>query len=86
MLRNDLIKYLLLFIINHSMTGKYIKIDNYMEEKKFGMFLVPIVPDVVEIITKNYGLDEISASKKFYESKAYSLLEEETKIWYLSYD
>ena len=50
------------------------------------MFLVPIVPDVVEIITKNYGLDEISASKKFYESKAYSLLEEETKIWYFSYD
>lgn len=50
------------------------------------MFLTPIVPDVVEIITKNYGLDEISASKKFYESKVYSLLEEETKIWYLSYD
>ncbi len=56
-----------------------------MEQKKFEAMLVLIVPKIIGLIVKNYGIDEVTASKKFYESKVYSLLEEErTKLWHLS--
>lgn len=56
-----------------------------MEQKKFEAMLVLIVPRVVGLIVKNHKVDEVTASRKFYESEVYSLLEEEdTKLWHLS--
>ena len=56
-----------------------------MEQKKFEAMLVLIVPQVVSLIVEMHKIDEVTASKKFYESKVYSLLEEEdTKMWHLS--
>ncbi|MBR6764181.1 MAG: hypothetical protein IKM13_10590 [Clostridia bacterium] len=56
-----------------------------MEQKKFEAMLVLIVPMVIGIITQEYRLDEVTATKVFYESKVYSLLEQEdTKLWQLS--
>ena len=56
-----------------------------MEQKKFEAILVLIVPKIIDLIVENHGIDEVTASKKFYESKVYSLLEEEdTKLWHFS--
>ena len=56
-----------------------------MNQKKFEALLVLIVPKVVALISKEYALDEISASQMFYNSNLYSLLEQEdTKLWQLS--
>ncbi|MBE5883449.1 MAG: hypothetical protein E7291_03340 [Lachnospiraceae bacterium] len=56
-----------------------------MEQKKFEAMLVLIVPKVIGLIVENQEMDEVAASKKFYESRVYSLLEEEdTKLWHLS--
>ncbi|MBE6999946.1 MAG: hypothetical protein E7428_07145 [Ruminococcaceae bacterium] len=56
-----------------------------MEQKKFEAMLVLIVPMVIGMITQEYRLDEVTAAKAFYESKVYSLLEQEdTKLWQLS--
>lgn len=56
-----------------------------MEQNKFEAMLVLIVPSVVDLISKNHGLDEVTATRFFYESKVYSLLEQEdTKLWHLS--
>ena len=56
-----------------------------MEKKKFEAMLVLLVPQVIHLITENYSYDEVTASKEFYESRVYSLLEEEdTKLWHLS--
>ncbi len=56
-----------------------------MEQKKFEAMLVLIVPKVIGLIAQNLGLDEVTATKSFYDSQVYSLLEqEETKLWHLS--
>ena len=56
-----------------------------MEKKQFEAMLVLLVPQVIHLITENYPYDEVTASKEFYESKVYSLLEQEdTKLWHLS--
>ncbi len=56
-----------------------------MERKKYEAMLVLIVPQVIGLIVKNDGLDEVTAARLFYESRVYSLLEqEETKLWNLS--
>lgn len=56
-----------------------------MEQKRFEAMLVLLVPQVIHLITKNYPYDEVTASKEFYESRVYSLLEQEdTKLWHLS--
>lgn len=56
-----------------------------MEKKRFEAMLVLLVPLVIHLITENYPYDEVTASKEFYESKVYSLLEQEdTKLWHLS--
>ena len=56
-----------------------------MEQKKFEVMLVLIVPKIIDLIVQNDALDEVTASKEFYESRVYSLLEEEeTKLWQLS--
>lgn len=56
-----------------------------MEQKKFEAMLVLIVPKIIGLIVEQHVTDEVTASRKFYESKVYSLLEEEnTKLWHLS--
>lgn len=56
-----------------------------MDDKRFESMLILIVPEVVKMIVKNYKLDEIQASEKFYNSELYAKLEqEETKLWHLS--
>lgn len=56
-----------------------------MEQKKFEAMLVLLIPQVIALIAEDYGIDEVMASKKFYESKVYELLEQEdTKLWQLS--
>lgn len=56
-----------------------------MEQKKFEAMLVLIVPKIIDLVVQNHAVDEVTASKFFYESKVYSLLEEEaTKLWQLS--
>lgn len=56
-----------------------------MEQKKFEAMLVLIVPRVIGLIVQESGLDELTATRAFYESKLYSLLEQEdTKLWHLS--
>ena len=53
-----------------------------MADKKFEATLTLLVPQVINLICENYPLDEMAASREFYESKVYSLLEqEETKLW-----
>ena len=53
-----------------------------MEQKKFEALLMLIVPQVVELIAKEYDVDEITAARLFYNSDLYALLEqEETKLW-----
>ena len=56
-----------------------------MEQLKFEAMLVLIVPMVIGLIVQNYGIDEVTATRDFYESTVYSLLEQEnTKLWHLS--
>lgn len=56
-----------------------------MEPQKFEAMLILIIPQVIELITQRLSMDELTASKEFYNSEVYSLLEEEdTKLWHLS--
>lgn len=56
-----------------------------MADKKFEAILILLVPQVVQLICENYLLDEMVASREFYESRVYSLLEQEdTKLWHFS--
>lgn len=56
-----------------------------MEKNKFEAMLVLLVPQVIHLITENYPYDEVTASQEFYNSKVYSLLEQEdTKLWHFS--
>lgn len=56
-----------------------------VEQKKFEALLILIVPRVVALILAHYPMDEVAASKSFYESGVYALLEQEdTKLWQLS--
>ena len=56
-----------------------------MEKKQVEAMLVLLVPQVIHLITENYPYDEVTASKEFYESKVYSILEQEDKkMWHLS--
>lgn len=56
-----------------------------MDKQKFKAMLMLLVPQVIYLITKNYSYDEVTASREFYDSKVYSILEQEdTKLWHLS--
>lgn len=56
-----------------------------MERRKFEAMLMLIVPQVIQLIIENYAYDEVTASKQFYDSDVYSVLEQEdTKLWHLS--
>ncbi|GHV24118.1 hypothetical protein FACS189465_0680 [Clostridia bacterium] len=56
-----------------------------IEQKRFEVMLILLVPDIVELIMDNYTIDGIKATQMFYNSELYSVLEEEnTKLWHLS--
>lgn len=56
-----------------------------MADKNFEAILTLIVQQIVQLICENYPVDELTASKEFYESEVYSLLEQEdTKLWHFS--
>ena len=56
-----------------------------MDKAKFGAMLMLIVPQVIQLMIQHYGYDEVAASRQFYVSQVYALLEqEETKLWQLS--
>ena len=56
-----------------------------MGPQKFEAMLILIIPQVIELIAERLFMDELTASKEFYNSEVYSLLEEEdTKLWHLS--
>ena len=54
-------------------------------DEKFEAILILLVPQIIQLIIENYEVDEITASREFYESEVYSLLEqEESKLWHFS--
>lgn len=56
-----------------------------MEQKKFEAVLKLLIPQVIYLIVEKNGLDEVAASRNFYNSKVYELLEKETtKLWHFS--
>lgn len=56
-----------------------------MEREKFNAVMGVLVPQIIGLITKDFGGSEISAINMFYASRVYSILErEETKLWHLS--
>ncbi len=47
--------------------------------------LVLLIPQIVVLIAEKHSCDELTATRSFYGSKLYSLLEkEDTKLWHLS--
>jgi len=56
-----------------------------MDEKFNSILSIALIPQIIDLIVKNEGLDDISAIKEFYNSQTYeSLAREETKVWYFS--
>ena len=56
-----------------------------MNNQKLAALLSLLVQQIIQLIIQNHGMNEIAAIKSFYNSKVYSLLEEEeTKMWHLS--
>lgn len=56
-----------------------------MVEEKFGAVMGILVPQVIRLITEKHSCNELAATKEFYESKLYALLEQEdTKLWHFS--
>ena len=56
-----------------------------MEKERFEVLLTLIVPQVIQLIIEHYSCDEMTASKEFYSSEVYSILEQEdTKLWHFS--
>lgn len=56
-----------------------------MEKERFEVLLTLIVPQVIQLIIEHYSCDEITATKEFYNSEVYSILEQEdTKVWHFS--
>ena len=56
-----------------------------MDEKFNSILSIALIPEIVDLIVKNEGLDDISAMNEFYHSKTYEMLaKEETKMWQFS--
>lgn len=56
-----------------------------MEAEKFSAVMGILVEQVVHLMVEKYPYDEITASREFYDSKVYALLEQEdTKLWHFS--
>lgn len=54
-------------------------------DQKFEAILILLVPQIIQLIIENYEIDEVTASREFYESEVYSLLEQEdSKMWHFS--
>ena len=57
-----------------------------MIDAKFSTILrTAIVPQVIDMIVKEYKMDELDATTFFYNSETYRFLsDEETKMWHFS--
>ena len=56
-----------------------------MDNQKLAALLSLLVPQIIQLIVQNQGMNEIAAIRSFYNTKVYTLLEEEeTKMWHLS--
>jgi hypothetical protein len=56
-----------------------------MSEDQFSAMLTIIVPPIVDLISKNGNVEETEAISKFYQSKLYQELSDETsKLWHYS--
>lgn len=56
-----------------------------MTREKFEAVMILLVPQIVQLIAEAYSYDEMTASREFYESEVYAILErEDTKLWHLS--
>ena len=56
-----------------------------MDEKFNSILSIALIPQTVELIAENQGLDDITALNEFYQSNVYELLsKEETKMWHYS--
>ena len=52
-----------------------------MDEKFNSILSIALIPQTVDLIVKNEGLNDISAMNEFYQSKTYEMLaKEETKM------
>ena len=62
-----------------------IETESEMDEKFNAILSVAIIPQVVDLIVQNEGLDDIAAMTEFYRSATYEALsKEETKTWHFS--
>ena len=50
-----------------------------MDEKFNSILSIALIPQTVDLIVKNEGLDDISAMNEFYYSKTYEMLAKEEK-------
>ena len=56
-----------------------------MNENQFNSLLTLIVPQIIELITQNSNITEAAAIDKFYSSRLYSeLSDESSKLWHYS--
>lgn len=56
-----------------------------MDEKFNFILSIALIPQTVDLIVNNEGLDDISAMNEFYNSQTYEMLaKEETKMWHFS--
>lgn len=57
-----------------------------MNDTQFSTLLrAAIVPQVADLIIKEYSVTDVEATKMFYNSRTYELLSrEETKVWHFS--
>ena len=56
-----------------------------MTKNKFSTVLIFLVPQILELIIKEYKVDDEKATEMLYSSELYrGLEEEETKLWHLS--
>ena len=52
---------------------------------KYSILSIVLIPQIVDLIVKNEGLDDISTINEFYHSKTYDMpAKEETKMWHFS--
>ena len=57
--------------------------DTGMSDDQFSAMLAVIVPPVIEKITQNCDMDEITAISRFYQSGLYQeLSDENSKLWH----
>jgi len=56
-----------------------------MTQEKLSALLTLISPSVIQLIIENKKITDIEATKLFYNSALYAMLEKETsKLWHLS--